>query len=103
MSDFSDFASAGLQDAINQFGTSFVWNAVTYYGVQSDDQISFDLEAGGFKSGANFSLHCIKADFVTLPAIGNEITLDSKQYRIVDIQTSDQDPGVEFRCKGVSE
>jgi hypothetical protein len=102
MSDFLDFASAGLQEAINNFGSAFVWNATTYYGVQSDDAATFDLEAGGFVADGNFSLHCIKSDFDTLPEIGAEITVDSVPYRIARIVTSDADPGVEFVCTGVN-
>src|ERR1700722_5852888 len=100
--DFTDFASAGLLEAINQFGTPYIWNSQTYYGVQADDAATFDLEAGGFLHDDFFSLHCVKTDFGTLPAIGAEITLASTQYRITRIVTSDADPGVEFVCSGIN-
>lgn len=99
---FESFAKAGLQNAINQFGTAFTWQSDTYYGVQSDNGATFDLEAGGFSTDANFSLHCLKDDFETLPVIGDEITLESKAYRITKVNTSEKDPGIELVCEGVS-
>lgn len=99
---FQSYAKAGLQKAINIMGTPFVWDSVTYYGVQSDNGATFDLEAGGFLADANFEMHCLKDDFETMPVIGDEITVEAKQYRIARIATSQQDPGFALACESVN-
>jgi len=98
MSNFQDIISAGLSTATEIFGTSFVYKTKTYYGVQTENDFTLELAAGGFKSDNHFSLYCIKSDFTALPEPGETLTLGGVEYRFVHVITSQDDPGVRFDC-----
>ena len=97
-SNFENALASGMDVAINAFGTSFVYKTTTYTGIQTDNDFTLDLVAGGFKSDYHFSLHCRKADFTALPKPGETLTLGGTLYRFVHVITSDGDPGVRFDC-----
>jgi len=96
--NFDNAVAAGLDVAINAFGTPFTYNSHTYTGIQTDNDFTLDLVAGGFKSDYRFSLHCRKADFTTLPQPGETLTLGGTLFRFVHVITSADDPGLRFDC-----
>ena len=90
--------SAGLDVAIAAFGVAFTYKGTTYYGVQADNDYTLELTAGGFRTDYQFSLHCRKADFSTLPEPGETLTRAGKLFRFVHVITSEGDPGVRYNC-----
>jgi hypothetical protein len=69
---------------------------------QGDIRKTKEQELGGFVQDYDAAFYCVKADFTTVPAEGDQVTVDSVAYRVVNTVTSTNDPIVQLQVTGVN-
>jgi hypothetical protein len=69
---------------------------------QGDIRKTKEQELGGFVQDYDALFYAVKADFTTIPAEGDLVTVDSVSYRVVGTNTSTNDPVVELRVTGAN-
>lgn len=69
---------------------------------QGDIRKTKEQELGGFVQDFDAMFYCIKSDFTTVPAEGDQVTVDSVTYRVVNTITSTNDPVIQLAVTGVN-
>ena len=95
----------GLELLIRVAGSSITHSSTVYRTFQGDSSNKKDLDnlGGGFIPDFDVAFFVIKADFATVPVIGEKVTdADSTTYRIVQTISSTRDPAMALLCVGVN-
>lgn len=84
----SDIYHADIRQMVSDAPQLFTWNGQEYIGAISGQSVRKRLEIGGFDEEPEMSLVIALRDevgspvFVTLPTVGEKVTVGTRQYRI---------------------
>lgn len=81
---------------------TLTFGAETVQCFQGDIRKAKEQELGGFVQDYDALFYCVKSDFSTVPAEGDQVTVDSVTYRVVNTVTSTNDPVVQLQVQGVN-
>jgi hypothetical protein len=104
MQNFSKLIESATRQAFKVEGNPLLltFGAQTVDCFQGDIRKTKEMELGGFVQDYDASFYCVKADLTTVPAEGDQVTVDSVTYRVVNTVTSTNDPVVQLLCQGVN-
>ncbi len=104
MQQFFKLVEAATRQAFAVEGNplTLTFGAVVVPCFQGDIRKTKEQELGGFVQDFDASFFAVKADFTTVPAEGDQVTVDSVIYRVVGVVTSTNDPVAQLLCQGVN-
>lgn len=99
---FKSIESGALAWLMQVEGVSVTVAGETHRALEGNATSRNTPQDGGFLADFDVIYTVLKSDWTTLPAIGAQLTTNSVTYRIENIVTSQNDPGMVLACIGVN-